>query len=299
MAGKKFTLFAVLLMSVAGWAQANSVPNNNNPCGPTNAGRSDCPSQVYPASGAYNAGHIPFIGCIDCPAPSGGGVSFPMNSSPNGGLMNDTAGSSALMFAGGGASAITNRLQPNDFNSRLMRAQWNSIGPNAIALGNVFGPAGYVLGAVGGLMDMLCYPGCMAAGVDVPSGAFGPHDLVFGLADHPDNGAPLLYLFQRNVGKGGGNTIGQLLADDAPSGNLMEYTKMKLDQMVANGGRLHFNLDAIKFPQAMDPYNWRYGGGFTAQELRYLRANYPVKFGPHNVTFYRDGAALPSFYTPW
>ena len=47
------------------------------------------------------------------------------------------------------------------------------------------------------------------------------------------------------------------------------------------------------------PFNIRYGAGQTAQELQYLRANWLGKFGPHNVTFYRDGFPLEAGYNPW
>ena len=93
-------------------------------------------------------------------------------------------------------------------------------------------------------------------------------------------------------------TIGDHQAEEWPTGKLIDFIKSKMDALPA-GARIRFNLEAIKFPEALDLFNIRYGCGQTAQELQYLQANWFRKFGPHNVTFYYGPEEKPISYTPW
>jgi hypothetical protein len=141
------------------------------------------------------------------------------------------------------------------------------------------------------------------AGVDVP--AFGANDLIMGLKGE-------LPVFQARVGKGGGNTILNLIERDLAEGNIDRFyddagkmrtgfplMKQYMDDLKP-GAMMHFTLDSLERNETggitVFDASSRYYTRITPQELRYIRSEWGGRFGDHNVSFYSWGAKVPK---PW
>ncbi|MBD2026809.1 SpvB/TcaC N-terminal domain-containing protein [Leptolyngbya sp. FACHB-711] len=131
--------------------------------------------------------------------------------------------------------------------------------------------------------------GGSAQGVPLPAAPaglrFGANDLVYGASAR---GA--LRRLQESAG-------GRLLNDVAgktPDQSWIQFSIQTMEAQIAQGGRIRFDLTNMENLQGILQNTGQHAGTITAQELRYLQANWARFQG--NVTFYRNGVEVPA---PW
>jgi hypothetical protein len=134
--------------------------------------------------------------------------------------------------------------------------------------------------------------------------AFGANDLVMGLYEHPETKEQLLLPFKR-AGRGG-KLAGQfisppkspLLRGIDPEPSLIRDIQKAMDDTVASGNKIRFNLDGYDSGWVRSPNNRYFGQkGITDQEIDYLRQNWGGRFNDSNTIFYRNGD--PGAAPPW
>lgn len=135
---------------------------------------------------------------------------------------------------------------------------------------------------------------------------FGPQfkdkDLVIGIdpqlaaneAAGIAEGETQLGRFRDFVGGGHGKLVRELMARGQVS-DVAEFAFQKMDQTVANGGKIHFYTAGYE-------NGWSAAHGFptsiTEREVNYLMENWGTKFNLRNVIFY-NRAGMPGAAPPW
>ncbi len=128
-------------------------------------------------------------------------------------------------------------------------------------------------------------PASPAVAPPAPQLRFGANDLVYG----PSARGALRQLQQR----AGGRTLTDV-GGPAPGQSWTQFSIQTMEAQLAQGGRIRFDLTHVRDLPGVLRNVGEYAGTVTAQELRYLQANWSRFQG--SVNFYRNGVEVPA---PW